>query len=149
MRLAVGGGLILSAGVVVGILALLGLFSEAKPKAAPQASFAFDSPYEVKRAESLVSEEVLRKEMNSEEEDAGDEEEHPDLEADVGIKSERCTVSPPPPEAIRLVCRVVVSVKELHEHAKGSHINAWDAVVLLNAHNGGLALKLSKLSSKA
>jgi hypothetical protein len=66
----------------------------------------------------------------------------------VAIKSENCTVSPPPPEAIRLVCRVLVSVEELHEHTKLSHINAWDAVVLLNSHNGGLALKLSRLRNE-
>jgi hypothetical protein len=148
MRFAVVGGLFLSAGIVAGILALLGVFSEAKPKPAPQTSFAFDSLYEVRRAESLVSEEIVSKEMKSDEEHAGEEEEHPDLEANVGIKSENCTVLPSPPEAMRLVCRVLVSVDELHEHTKRSHINAWNAVVLLNSHNGGLALTLSKLRNE-
>jgi hypothetical protein len=41
MRVAVVGGLFLSAGIVVGILALLGVFSEAKLKPTPQTSFAF------------------------------------------------------------------------------------------------------------
>jgi hypothetical protein len=128
---------------------LLGVFSETKPKPAPQTSFAFDSLYEVRRAESLVSEVILSKEMKSEEELAGEEEEHPDLEATVAIKSEKCTVSPPPPTAFRLVCRILVSVEELHEHTKLSHINAWDGVVLLNSHNGGLAPKLSKARNEA
>ena len=86
--------------------------------------------------------------MKSEEDRSGEEEEHPNLEDKVTIKSEHCTVSPPPPEAIRLVCRVLVSVEESHAGVKRGHINPWDAVVLLNARNGELALKVSKLRAE-
>jgi hypothetical protein len=135
------------AGITVGVLALLGVFAEPKP--ATPSSYAFDSLYEVRRGESLASERILDRELVSGSGHEGEEEDHADLGGKTEIKSEQCTVSPPPPEATRMLCRVLVAVEELHRTTKSSHVNGWEAVVTLNAHNGALTLHLSRLNGEA
>jgi hypothetical protein len=144
-----GGAAVGLAGIAAGALVLFGVLEGSAHPIQPN-SFAFDSLYEVRRGESVVTEEIVKREMNVEAAGEGEENEaeQPKLESKVLVKSERCSVSPPPPAATRLLCRVLVSIEELHSTSKASHVNGWSAVVHLNPHNGALAVSLSKLSGE-
>jgi hypothetical protein len=137
------------AAIAAAILALVGAFNATKPK--EPTSFAFDSAYEVKRAEGEVTERVLQREMKSEigHEAEEEESEEPELEGKTVIKSVHCIVSPPPPAATRLVCNVLVSVHELHETYKAAHANQWKAIVTMNPRTGALRIDLEKLNNAA
>jgi hypothetical protein len=136
-------------GTAVGVLVLLGC-SEGSRRVVRPTSFAFDSRYEVRRAESLVTEDILKREMDVEAEHEGEEgEAQPTFESKTLIKSERCMVSPPPPAATRLLCRVLVSVEERAQTSKASHVNGWAAVVTLSPRSGKLGVRLQQLNGEA
>jgi len=143
---------LVTAGVVAGILALLGVFNAPHTKKAfRQTSFVFDSLYEDRRAESFVSEEVLAREMAAEEKGGAEEsEQNPDLGGKTELKSEKCSISPPPPYSTRMICRAFIEIEEKHEKSKPTRrINGWNAEVLVNPQTGQLKLHLTRLNTEA
>jgi hypothetical protein len=140
--------------VVVGALALLGVFGASHPqKAFSQSSFVFDSRYEDGRAEEVAFHEAMAREERAEDERQSkespqQEEEREGIGGNFGLKSEHCTVIPPPPDATRMVCQVSIKIEEKHEHRPTTReINVWAVEVLIDPHTGALTAHLSKLST--
>ena len=104
-------------------------------------SYSFDTPYDRKQAESFVDEKVLAKEEASNEPSTSREEE---LESKVMLKSTKCALTNPPPFATRMVCRVLVSVEELHPASKTAHINKWTVHVGISPATSRLTIKATK-----
>lgn len=152
-RLIAGSAVLVVAGVVVGVLALLGVFSAAPPpKVFQQTSFAFDSRYEDERGEEIARNEVMAREEKAqakqEADETPEEEEHHGIGGEDGVNSEKCVVTPPPPDATRMICRVSVENEEKYERSPTTReVIVWHAEVLLNLHTGELTAHVSRLSA--
>ena len=104
-------------------------------------SYSFDTRYDRKQAESYVDETVLGKEEASNEPSTSREAE---LESKVMLKSSKCALTDPPPFATRMVCRVLVSVKELHPASKTVHVNKWTVHLSISPTTSRLTIKAAK-----
>jgi hypothetical protein len=104
-------------------------------------SHSFDTRYDRRQAESYVDETVLAKEEASNEPSTSREAE---LESKVLLKSTKCTLVEPPPFATRMVCRVLVSVEELHPASKTTHVNRWTVHVSIDPTTSALTIKATK-----
>jgi hypothetical protein len=116
---------------VIAIVAFVGV--NQKETATPPTSYAFDSRYEVVEAEGRVNEAILRREMNTQRSKYGGE---------FGVKTTHCVVSPPPPTANRLICRVLTVAQEVRPRITIARFYRWRVLVRMNPTTGALALEI-------
>jgi hypothetical protein len=121
--------LILAAAIAV--VAFLGVHH--KERFTRPTSYAFDSRYEVDEAEARVNEAILQKELHAQRSRYGGE---------FGVKTTRCAVSPPPPAAHRLICRVLTVSHEVRPKITTTRFYRWTASVHMNPSTGALSLEI-------
>jgi hypothetical protein len=115
----------------IAIVAFLGV--DRGERAVPATSYAFDSRYEVNEAESRVNDAILGREKDAQRSQYGGE---------FGLKSTHCTVSPPPPAAHRMICRVITVSHEVRPKITTTRFYRWSASVRMSPSTGALSLDI-------
>jgi hypothetical protein len=109
----------------------------------PTITYAFDSLYEDRRAESYVDEAILLRQEKI-------ERRYTPLESEPGRQSTDCVLDPLPPLiAHKLLCTVMSETRELYSKFKVTRVYRWEATTEVNSRTGELSIAVQGPSTGA
>jgi hypothetical protein len=113
------------------------LLSSGKAKHTTRAgAYAFDSPYQVRDAESRLDERVLQEETDAERLKGSGE---------FGLKQTHCVVDPPPPAAQRMLCSLTTVTKEVRREITLKRYYLHKATISIDPQSGALSFKITSM----
>jgi hypothetical protein len=120
--------------IAVATTAVLLLTSGKAKRATPASSYAFDSLYQTREAESRLGERVLQEEKDGERLRGSGE---------VRLQRTHCVVDPPPPAAQRMLCSLTTLTKEVRREITLTRYYRRKATISIDPASGALRFKIT------
>jgi hypothetical protein len=120
--------------IAVSTTAVLLLIPGKAKRATRASSYAFDSLYQTREAESRLGERVLQEEKTADRLKGGGE---------VVLRRTHCVVDPPPPAAQRMPCSLTTLTKEVRREITLTRYYQRRATISIDPASGELSLKIT------